>query len=97
MLHRERVEAAIARRQPDRPPKGEIMIDPDFLALYEPGYTDKFSTALRVLDDFDLDIVSEDLPRPAPRQIGTSERGLPVYKTAGACITSTRRTCLQLH
>jgi len=80
MQHRERVLMTIAHREPDRPPKGEILIDPDFLALYEPGYTDRFATCLRVLDDFDLDLVSEDLPRPAPRQIGTSARGLPIME-----------------
>ncbi|MCX7847815.1 MAG: uroporphyrinogen decarboxylase family protein [bacterium] len=80
MLHHERVECAIAHREPDRPPKGEILIDPDFLGLYEPGYTDRFLTCLHVLDDFDLDLVSEDLLRPAPRQIGTSARGLPIME-----------------
>lgn len=80
MTHRDRVELAIAHRQPDRPPRGEILIDPDFLALYDPGYQDRFATCLRVLDDFDLDLVSEDLLRPAPRRIGTSARGLPIME-----------------
>lgn len=33
MTHRQRVAQSIRHQQPDRPPKGEIMIDPDFLAV----------------------------------------------------------------
>lgn len=80
MRHRDRVACAIARQEADRPPKGEILIDDDFLAVYSPGYTDRFATYLAVLDDFDLDLVSDDLIRPAPRKIGTAATGRAIME-----------------
>ena len=80
MLHRERVELALARKQADRPPKGEILIDTDYIELVEPGYTDEFSALKHVLDAYDLDLVCKDLWRPAPEQIGTNDHGLPIYR-----------------
>lgn len=80
MTHRERVENAIAHKQTDRPPKGEILIDDDFLELYSPGYTNRFETYLAVLDEFNLDLVSEDLSRPAPKKIGTAPSGRPIME-----------------
>jgi uroporphyrinogen decarboxylase len=80
MTHRERVALSIQHHQPDRPPKGEIMIDPDFLALAEPAIKERHAATVRVVERFDLDIISEDLLRPAPKQVGTSARGLPIFQ-----------------
>lgn len=80
MLHRERVELTLKRQQPDRPPKGEILIDTDFLEVFDPGYTDEYAVHARVVEAFDFDIVCKDLERPDPEQIGTGEQGLPLFR-----------------
>jgi len=80
MLHRERVELAIARKTPDRAPKGEIMIDPDFLEVFKPGFKDEYAATVELLDLFDLDIYCKDLLRPAPKQVGVGPNGLPLME-----------------
>jgi uroporphyrinogen decarboxylase len=80
MTHRERVALSLSHAEPDRPPRGEILIDPDFLNVAEPDITDRHTATLRVVERFDLDVISEDLLRPAPRQVGVAERGLPIFE-----------------
>ncbi|MCX7002732.1 MAG: hypothetical protein NTV22_05585 [bacterium] len=80
MTHRDRVSLSIRHCQPDRPPKGEILIDPDFLAVAEPALPERHAATVRVVERFDLDIISEDLLRPEPQQVGTSAHGRPILQ-----------------
>ena len=80
MLHRERVECALSYQAPDRPPKGEILIDNDFLELYMPNEKDRHAVYLALLDEFNLDLISEELTRPEPQKIGVAKSGRPVLE-----------------
>jgi len=80
MLHSERVKYSLAHQTADRPPKGEILIDNDFLDIYMPNEKDRHVACLALLDEFNLDLISEDLTRPVPQKIGTAPSGRPVFE-----------------
>jgi uroporphyrinogen decarboxylase len=76
--HKERVAAAIAHREADRIPKGEVDIEPEFARALVGADLPPFELKLHVLQALNMDLwVVGDWPRP---QVGTTAQGYAILR-----------------